>query len=1324
MLYLILDLVIFVLYVVTSIYLTKKINFDLKLTKDEKKNNKNIYGIVTIFAIIIVITNAFLNNKDSNISFDSDYIINYYIKLFKNGEPIALEGAIGLIIFLIFFINLCIIPIILKKKSKLTKKKFLKDYYKKGYKTLPIAKLENCVYKRGCYTTEDISQELIELFDELYISKKVYIDSNSNDNYSISKRVLNFEQELIEPLLVETDREYQDAIVLGDAGCGKTTLLLHTFIDMLSNSKQNKILPVFIDLKNVSKDNTITQEIKKTLLKVYQSSFDYKYRFILELNDESEQDMTLILKELNKEGYKVIILADSLDECVIIDDLLTANEKINLGIKYKLVVALRNSAYDRFDELLNQYLNNPIVYMVRDYDKSEVNLYIEKLVGQKQFTEEIADKIIRNIELVTFDEKVNPFIVSMIVNGYIRELEYSHDFISSGNDKNLIIEILTKNIRGLIKDVNISKKNIEQFHYNQMTYELIGIYTVFKNVFPNMTVEDYSRYSHNGQAYLDYIDDVRILKSHTYLVDNKGQFYQKIFGDFYAAQYIINTFDQNSELSKKILFEVFSSNKYTELIEYLILVSDYNYNDIEKSNLNIMLEYVFNNQNISSEQIYDKIKIMLLAINKYSTKKIVKDQKPMEIKAIRNANKVITWLYTKYFQYLIDKQEEIDYDYFYSIISIIDKHDLVAHAILNLEHIHQQQIFKMLSILRDSYLNLNYQHKPILFFDCFNFSVEKQKKILSVSTNNQSIENMNLRELLNYSFYNSSLIKKEQVSIDLKKRYFPTIYNLDLFIDSYEEQKGNITTLVTEEDNLLFDSNKQYKSILMLNADLLNKNSMKVDKNIISIFIFSDNTNILYDKLNNTDNVRSIDINNKITILGENAFNKSINLKNIILPLTLKEIRDFAIYECHRIEEIYIPETVEVLGESFVEDCFSLTSVTLPKNLKSLGNFAFEGDSALTEINFNNCDISLPIGALKGCLSITNFEALFISKNIKSLPKQLFNGCKNIKKIDLSEYTNLKTIENSTFAKCKNLEEVILPYSLNNIGMLAFYECDNLKTVTFNSIPTISKQLFAGLNHEITINVNINNVIKTRKISKNDEFNKFLISLGAKTIDDKFVNRILFERENEGYRLEYSFNSELKDFKTSDYPNVEIKTCSLGALGDHDLLNDVIFDENLEAMSDWLFEDCYSLYVVDLSKSKIQTLNKHVFENCYGLSEVIVPSSLTIIDDYAFENCNSLNKIVYDEKCKNKTLLISKQISKVGFCAFHNCIEFNKIIIESNETVIETFAFFNLENVKEIVLPENYDPSKIKNQAFVNLSEQVKITGYNISIEEKKRILN
>lgn len=1319
------------IYVVISCFYCKSIYLSKSIDAETIKKIKKLYSIVTFIFAFLIVSKFAIEQSIKDLDFGSDFIINSLIKPIVEQKTLTIEIILSFTVFVIYLVVHNVVPFILKKSGGINVRRFLKAYYnpKIIYNILPENKVRNCIYSKIKKNEKETVVDLIDIFKSLYISKKVYLDSSRNDNIEISKRVFDFEKDII--------NDNKNFILLGDAGCGKSTLLFKTYIDIIEdNPKEKKIIPLFIDLKNVSDTHSLIDEIIDVNIDLFSKIDTFKYFIMTNSKKTVRESFIKVLKDLSKKQYKFVFLFDSLDECSksksfnhdleeLIDSLIKHSGE---NVSFKFVIALRTSAFTIKKDELNK-IKPYSVYKVRDYDESEIKLYIDKLVTQGKIDPTDINDIYRNIDIVTFDEKVNPFIVSMIINGYIRKI--------NSDTSSKVVEILEDNIKRLIMDVNESR--IESFAYNQHTYELIGMTTLFKKgTLAKFRIQDYALFISSNTAYSDYEKDREILQTNTYLVDKDGYFYQKIFSDYYGASFLLNTVDSKDNLNNSdytlILDEIFTLKSYQELFEYLILLTDNSNEYLNTSSLSKILDYIFNKYKETLDKkleyvIYEKFKIMLKTLSKYSSKKIVKDQLPLEIQATNNADEVILWLYKKYFNFLISNSIDIDYGYFYNLVSIIDKQNLAIKAVLELD-VDRSIMELMLAIIRDSYLNLNYVDTPLLCYKEFKFSNYEMERIHSIITNNKEVTKLNLRELLNLSFYNENYLDYRDLSINIDKLLFPSIYNLDLFILNYNGNKETKSIKVTNKDNLIYDSNKEYLSIKLIDVDILNSNKISLNEDIISIYLFANDCKEVSKNIKNTEYVRSIDIDTGIEVLDENCFNKSINLRNIILPKTLKEIQDFALYECHHLQNLSLPDNITNLGESFIEDCFNLVKVSLPSKLKTIGQYAFEDDTSLAYINFKNACVTLQDGLFKGCMSLTSVAELNFSLSLESIPKQLFLECINLKEADLSKFLNLQSIGNYAFARCSALESITLPNSLKELGMLVFYQCDNLKEVVFNSLPKISSLAFEELNHEVKIIVNLNGKTLEKTVNSNSKFINFMASLKCEFTEDEFINDFVFEKkEDNSYILDYCFAEEIKEFRVADFSDIAISSCNIGALGNQELLNDVYFDENMISLSEWLFEDCYSLYTVNLEKTKIEVLNKHIFENCHCLKEVLLPNTLKEIEEYAFENCFELNRLTFANKIVvSNVLYIPSQIERIGEFAFHNVGGFKLIEIQSTNISIASFAFANMSNLYEIRMPEGFDINNIETGAFANCynkdGQKIRITGIIISDEDYERIFN
>lgn len=1327
----------FVFSIVYSYLMYFRIIDDDKL----KKNLEKGYRITLFISIAIVLSKTVLDAFLTYVKIN-DIIVDTIKNFIENQYALKNEIIMLIMVAALFIFTKYVLPFILEYMYRVNEKNYIKSYRSKiVYNMLPNEKVKSCIYS----TNENMDNaSIVKAFQDLYIPKKVYIDGYNNKNSDYSERVFNYEEYIING----SDNHF---FLLGDAGCGKSTLLFHLFIYYIQKMDSQKIIPIFIDLYHLNPEQSLEELIVNNLYVICENMKGYAFLQHYQRLEDKKVLIERVFKAFYSEGYQFIFLFDSLDEYTGHDDEVVQTirhfkEKLNnveKKLNYKLLIALRKNWFENHKEMIEDNMGEYLVFNTKDYDQTETEMFIDRLIEKNIIQKSSKDQILKNIDLVTFDEKVNPFILSLIVKSYFKTFDRAKNI----QYENKIVKLIQKNIKGLIYDVNNRHKGIRKLSDYDETYEIIGVLTLFKD---KKNIEISSSYlstffqSDTDVCQSTYIVESKILRDETYLLDKNHHFYQKIFAEYYCAKYIMETiFNIENEKYLIIIDALFKKGQFNEIFEYIILLTDYELSKVENSKkitqfnysaINQLLEYMFHKYTMDATAeneyiIFEKIQCMIKILDKYSRKRIVQDKVPISIDATFDSDFMIRRLYKVYFGFIIKNKLTIDYGYFYNVLTIVDKHHLAVDAIieLNQEDACKESLFFMLSIIRDSYLNLHFQRKEELFFKNHVYSDADMLMIQNLCCHSKNISDMDLRELLNYTFYHYQLIDAKKIKIDIRQKLFPTIYNLEYFISNYTKKKTVHSVCVSEEDNLIFDSNQSYYSIYFIKTDTLKDIKVTIESHKVSAFFYIEKEKKLYNNIKNTSFIKTIDIDDGIEILEDNCFDKSEELINIILPNTLQKIGAFALYACHRLNHLNLPNNIMYIGDSFVEDCYSLERVVLPQNLKKLGEYAFERATSLKEIVFNEGLVDLNDGLLNGCTSINGFLSLNISKQIRILPKFMFINCESIEEIDLREYEQLEQINHYAFSGCSNLKKIMFPQSLKKMGMLVFHNCPNLTFIEFNSTVEISKHVFANLNHSLSISISGKNMQQVNHI---DSFNQFLEDNGFQFTSDKYMDEVCFVNETNSvasyeFSLDFSFNKQLDVFDSHTYAGLKIVKTGIGAFGNHRLLNDVIFDENLRELSEWLFEDCKSLYSVNLKNTMISKIPRHCFENCDVLKEVVLPNQITEIADYAFENCFELERMIYinrPPRTENGLLLIPSSIKTIGELAFHNCNKIKKIVIESNDTEISSFAFDRLKNLEEVVLPK--DTSRIQNNAFADCPKDVKISGVNISTTEKNRIFS
>lgn len=202
---------------------------------------------------------------------------------------------------------------------------------------------------------------------------------------------------------------------------------------------------------------------------------------------------------------------------------------------------------------------------------------------------------------------------------------------------------------------------------------------------------------------------------------------------------------------------------------------------------------------------------------------------------------------------------------------------------------------------------------------------------------------------------------------------------------------------------------------------------------------------------------------NRVTEIGEGAFESCNNFRTLNLPRDLKKIGPRAFKDCLLSGHLDIAYNVTEIGDYAFSGCTGLTKLTLTSSLQRIGAYAFSGCKWL------DCELAIPSsvteigdGAFKDCTYLSG--NLILPANLKKIGSKTFENCKfftgtlvipnSVTEIgqdafsDCSRFTglslpnNLRKIEYGAFARCTSLTGPLsIPETVKEIGAYAFYNC-------------------------------------------------------------------------------------------------------------------------------------------------------------------------------------------------------------------------------------------------------------------------------------------
>ena len=255
-----------------------------------------------------------------------------------------------------------------------------------------------------------------------------------------------------------------------------------------------------------------------------------------------------------------------------------------------------------------------------------------------------------------------------------------------------------------------------------------------------------------------------------------------------------------------------------------------------------------------------------------------------------------------------------------------------------------------------------------------------------------------------------------------------------------DEQGNTLQTIIFRQLGTCTEIHVETKGELeneLADYDYANIESLKITGVLNDVdFLF------IYRMMPNLKNLDIAEVN--ITALPIQAFYKSTNVENLILPNTLITIGEEMFYQSD-LRSVVIPTNVTTVGYSAFKRCSSLTTVTFEKEsqLKTIGGDYY-------------------YGAFSDCTALTSIE---IPASVETIGNTAFSDCSSLATVTFEKGSRLKTIGNNAYYRCTSLTSIEIPASVETIEKKAFMHCSSLATVTFekgSQLKTIAGDSYDG----------------------------------------------------------------------------------------------------------------------------------------------------------------------------------------------------------------------------------------------------------------------
>ena len=511
--------------------------------------------------------------------------------------------------------------------------------------------------------------------------------------------------------------------------------------------------------------------------------------------------------------------------------------------------------------------------------------------------------------------------------------------------------------------------------------------------------------------------------------------------------------------------------------------------------------------------------------------------------------------------------------------------------------------------------------------------------------------------------------------------------------------------------------------------------------------------------------IKTVEIENGVTSIGENAFCQCDSMAGISIPESVKSICFGAFYGCSSLASVVIPSgTTSINGQAFY-NCSSLESISIPWSVTSISYYSFYGCSSLTSVTIADGVKSIGEYAFYGCSSLANID---IPDSLTAIGNSAFEDCASLSIIDIP--AGVTKIWNRTFYGCSSLASITIPEGLKMIYDSAFYGCSSLTDIDIpDSVTYIGNSVFSGCSSLTKID------IPAGETSIGDEAFKGCVSLreigipeSVKSIGNLALyrcssltgilipesvtsigNRAFYGCRSLTDAYYHGTKSKWNNIAINDWGNDPLidakkhfnytppQTTVSGSCGENltwtlDLENGTFTVSGTGDMESYISPDSvpwheYRSLIQSLKIADgVTSIGSWAFGLCVNLKSADIPDSVVPIEYLAFsgtaltditirEGVTSIGEFAFSACLNLKSVTLPVSLTSIERCAFQFCIalsdvyyngsarDWDKIVVEeSNEPILEAEKHFTIV----------FEPGDVNGDGRVTMSDVLMVRKY------------
>ncbi len=432
-------------------------------------------------------------------------------------------------------------------------------------------------------------------------------------------------------------------------------------------------------------------------------------------------------------------------------------------------------------------------------------------------------------------------------------------------------------------------------------------------------------------------------------------------------------------------------------------------------------------------------------------------------------------------------------------------------------------------------------------------------------------------------------------------------------------------------------------------------------------------------------------------------------------PVTEKDYNSFvgwytdaSLQESTRVTFPYTPTSDVTLYAKWSVNFTEGLQMTLQVSTNTYAVTGYTGGEEVVVIpsTYKGLDVTaISARAFEGNSTITK---AVIPNSVITVGLGAFSECYNLKTVEMS--SQLQLLGANAFSNCIKLESVTLPDSLQNIGGEAFFGCTALRELYLsNQLVNIGTNIIRGCNalEKLTLPGRITLISLVGDTNDNipASLTEICVADGSEVI---CANMLLNCAQIEALTIPATVASVGE--------NVFSGCTALASVRYGGEIADWCEIDFANAAST---PDSYRLYIKDTEATSVmfsqQTgVKPYVFNGCISLETVIIPEEIKSIGDGAFDGCTAIRQatiptiaISYIPKNSLQTVVLNSG-TNIPASAFSRCITLTSVTIPDSVTSIGASAFSGCTGLTSVTVPDSV--TSIGSAAFSGCSSLTSLT--------------